>query len=93
MESPNKPSGTEPIISSLCLFNGVEWHSVGGLKGVEDNSIVQATGSCHLSRDTLKGLFAVFLSFSETGSTCLFLPHPQDFSKLLGSLRHSGDSS
>lgn len=45
----------------LCLFNGVEWHSVGGLKGVEDSSIVQATGSCRLSRDTLKGLFAVSL--------------------------------
>lgn len=61
MKSPNKPSGTEPIISSLCLFSGVKWHSVGGLEDVEDNSILQATRSCHLSRDALKGVFAVSL--------------------------------
>lgn len=89
MKSPDKPSGTEPIISSLCLFNCVNWHSVGGLEDAEDSSIIQAARSCHMTLLRVCLLCPFFLSFLEAGSTCLSLSHPQAFSRLPGSLQHS----
>lgn len=53
----------------------------------------QEAVTCHVTHLRVCLLCPFFLSFSETGNTCLFLPHPQDFSKLLGSLQHSGNSS
>jgi hypothetical protein len=49
MKSADSPSGTEPIILSLCLFNFVKWHSVGGSDKVEDSSIAHPAQGCHVS--------------------------------------------
>lgn len=73
-------------------WNGTLWEDWRAWKTVLSYKPQEAV-ACHVTHLRVCLLCPFFLSFLETGSTCLFLPHPQDFSKLLGSLRHSGNSS